>query len=1701
MAFISRSRSRNRPMLIRGRGKFFRGRGSVGNRGEGLRITLNNRADGGESGVQRSSRGRGSIHKQDRHSRDRRENPDYVGNDSRDMREKSAERKRHDHYEFRRGDVSPSMRRSHDKIDLAADAESLRITVGNEKFFKERVDESPRRVTPLSERLGPPVDMTEPLDGPTRQRDYGQRGRYSNDRFDCEKEKTYWLHEETQRSEKYKRCDERQLNRYSKRTPVDDSPYDKARKTGSKDHDWKNSHDEYSDSCQDPQRANVRHYRFEQRNMDSDTVHRRSGDRYEKDDFRCGKRKYDRYKDYDDSRKVPFSPEMKRDDFNKSYQSDRRRESVDSFENYDHDVNVNEYKHDVERKKFHIHEMSNRVASHREIESSMHSPNSEKRSPRIEREKRGGLVEQIDNELSSSRIDSVIQHQSEAPSVATKPLKSILKKRSDSASGYDAGTQGGVAEQVSDFLKQFQAPLPSDDLVSVASGRASLEMQVNASLQSNTNVPGCVQNEMNVDDEERFLYGDAEINAAITKAHQSQALFPVLDKEVTKSQIIQEHNSANPKMMFDPSSCIPSWMKPQPSIEPGSTEENKGEDMDKTVQNILKSIGFNFDLSKRMQELAKLKKQKEEESHFSINKNASFLGGGISSADIRAKLFKKEDAGTPVESFVKEAKETVKHSDKGYQDYPVDHQRNEPLVVTHQDQNEKFRDIDLIHQPTAPASQQTTPVSHFQPPPMQYPSFYSGMYHSAYGQQAGHPSLVPPGNPHAHLPPTYSYASPYTCAQHSYSTPVSHLAQSYSSHMSPSPEIGSLKPRRPASSANLTIVPIADDEKKPKLTAPEVTKKTMKREREKSPEYSRIVIAPKSKSKDERSPAQKILKVKRESTKDKSKKPNSDNKLSDTILHKEKAQLSKPMLQEQKDEVKPSTLSTSEKQSLLKECEDRKKKLQVLEKELGKLKKHQNEIMRRRQRQRDGHKDPLLVQNSKLQEEITIQIRHLRKASEKSAFVLKQADKEDQNNLTAARKDVDDPFQVDTKTEKNVGIKYEFYDPGGHWCGVCHHVSASLFDHFTHLQAKKHKQKCDPYDRPWLTDITQNTDKRQEKAATVEVKAMKGVEFMMSTDAFYCSLCHIFSGDVTSAELHIKSEEHFAKYENHLQQNEFYEKRYTLEKTAFLSQVKEEEKKNGEKEKVRKCKSLQGEIDEVPHVVENLPSYKSNLDSHDEERKQEVNETPISQKHKRICEDKAKPQKEEIPADSKQEDTTKGKIAIKLTGKTGIKPQPRILPPWTPVTKKELFRTKNKAEALPVKKGITKSESVQPASLDMFLTIGGPTTKKLPVYKLRSGTVKKPCNIRAKSPDEIKNQEGEKLSDMKSDMKLLGIEEDMSTPIAAKKPPPPRSQNLSLPKDPSSNSSSSAEELYSVFYHDSACTARDCASNINLDDIPIPPPPPQPSIITPDSEETKAKDTEKPIENKVMSSDMIIRSKALVVDTENNCTNTDLVETPLALTHGINVAEGGCEQDCKNLNTATLKDAVKIDSSIVVGDDDKERQEKIFLSVEVEGVAGCKNDMEKSSDISDETKEKQHLMVNENENVSELSVARGNEDESTLPRKESTLNEKTKVSADLQTDSGITDSQEETSGQSCHLDDVIPVVGQDFEEEMEMAAEVPTIDLIDNSHIYPVDPAGVSSKAPGSNTVTDNEDIGSNESCESMHMDSDFEVLDEYEAD
>jgi len=63
---------------------------------------------------------------------------------------------------------------------------------------------------------------------------------------------------------------------------------------------------------------------------------------------------------------------------------------------------------------------------------------------------------------------------------------------------------------------------------------------------------------------------------------------------------------------------------------------------------------------------------------------------------------------------------------------------------------------------------------------------------------------------------------------------------------------------------------------------------------------------------------------------------------------------------------------------------EKQKKIDALLRELENLKRQQNILMRRKKREKDAHKDPFLMENSKLQEEICNQIDKLRKASQQS---------------------------------------------------------------------------------------------------------------------------------------------------------------------------------------------------------------------------------------------------------------------------------------------------------------------------------------------------------------------------------------------------------------------------------------------------------------------------------------------------------------------------------------------------------------------------------------------------------------------------------------------------------------------------------------------------------------------------------------------
>ncbi len=50
------------------------------------------------------------------------------------------------------------------------------------------------------------------------------------------------------------------------------------------------------------------------------------------------------------------------------------------------------------------------------------------------------------------------------------------------------------------------------------------------------------------------------------------------------------------------------------------------------------------------------------------------------------------------------------------------------------------------------------------------------------------------------------------------------------------------------------------------------------------------------------------------------------------------------------------------------------------------------------------------------------------------------------------------------------------------------------------------------------------------EAVLFTLDIITGVEFIVTTQAFYCKLCKEFAGDASCAEHHLQSEQHYKKY-------------------------------------------------------------------------------------------------------------------------------------------------------------------------------------------------------------------------------------------------------------------------------------------------------------------------------------------------------------------------------------------------------------------------------------------------------------------------------------------------------------------------------------------------------------------------------------------
>ncbi|XP_033114966.1 serine/arginine repetitive matrix protein 2-like [Anneissia japonica] len=162
---------------------------------------------------------------------------------------------------------------------------------------------------------------------------------------------------------------------------------------------------------------------------------------------------------------------------------------------------------------------------------------------------------------------------------------------------------------------------------------------------------------------------------------------------------------------------------------------------------------------------------------------------------------------------------------------------------------------------------------------------------------------------------------------------------------------------------------------------------------------------------------------------------------------------------------------------------------------------------------------------------------------------------EDKRYDSKRSKQSDEESSKRSKPKEKFQFEFSYFDPGFHFCKVCKMSLARLNEVFIHLHSKKHLQRCDPFDRPWLSDMTTNA--RPPPSSKTVAAPLKGVDFMMPVNGFYCKLCKQFFGDAACSAEHLKSVEHNKAYQKYIDENPSYEKELELMRAAALGKQDE----------------------------------------------------------------------------------------------------------------------------------------------------------------------------------------------------------------------------------------------------------------------------------------------------------------------------------------------------------------------------------------------------------------------------------------------------------------------------------------------------------------------------------------------------------------
>ncbi|KAM3930649.1 zinc finger protein 318 isoform 3-T3 [Leptodactylus fuscus] len=169
---------------------------------------------------------------------------------------------------------------------------------------------------------------------------------------------------------------------------------------------------------------------------------------------------------------------------------------------------------------------------------------------------------------------------------------------------------------------------------------------------------------------------------------------------------------------------------------------------------------------------------------------------------------------------------------------------------------------------------------------------------------------------------------------------------------------------------------------------------------------------------------------------------------------------------------------------------------------------------------------------------------------------------------------------------------FEYYDSGSHWCEDCNAICMTLPEFLLHLHDKSHIQCVKEVKRPWLKRKVQDSGSTKKQKVNVP---LKGPEFLLPVNGYYCELCEEVFPDHIVTEEHLRAYAHNDKYKKYMDAHVNYEIIRREKKKAKLIAAQEESRRQADQKRKQ--------AEQKHESYEHSKSKKAKKEEQEEERK------------------------------------------------------------------------------------------------------------------------------------------------------------------------------------------------------------------------------------------------------------------------------------------------------------------------------------------------------------------------------------------------------------------------------------------------------------------------------------------------------------------